>query len=1248
VRIEVDPETLIRAGQRMGSLGAQVGMLSDALGAALGSGIASGMDPAGANFGLTYGHDAQGFADALAKAANSFKAVGYMLEATGYNYKDADAASTIGGAGVTGGVGGAPSETTPGDVPAGPNSSMVPPPLKWSLIQPFLRAIPVFGLFASAAMTWPSGNPSLMRLTAAQWRNLATGLSAFDADMAALKTAVSVQEIPEGAKIGEALTTLTDRMSTLADAASTTAQAVDDFANGVQDAQDAIRRLLDRISLDGLWDTVTGFLTGEGDDILREVARDVGDVLENFQSQVKGIVGLLEELATVIGDAATDFQNWIRPILVEHFGDDVGGALADVITLQTDFTVGAVTGLIGTVSGTVAMADPDTWKGMADVAMSVAEDPSTLPDVLTNMGKEFVAWDQWSGEHPGRGAGEAAFNIGSLFVPGGPLSKTGTVAKGLTYGSRLLDEGRLPRLSDLPGVGPRTPDLDGLNDLPGIGSQVPDVPEVRPGTIPDSVIGPAAPNGIDAPSIPRGVEAPAGPPDPPASTGTPGGGNHYGGGDGGGDGPPPDSPGRPVGPPDAGPGRVDGPPSQPPSSGPVDLPRFSEPSAPSHAPSYGDQTPPATQYSPESSSPTGTHDGGSSRSEPGSSPGGHTAAPEAPANGQAGGGADTGYRPDGNDAYRPGTDEYSGRPDERTHTPTPAPEQHSANERPATDGGQTREQPQTTGDGDGRRSEPVGTTPGVMAGVAAPMASHAPGPTHSAADSHAPAGRTPDSTTRSPDAKTPHGGSPESPRAQQPTATGPAPGNMPAAPVHPASTQAAAGGSDQPAHPGTEPHAPRPGDSTRDSSPPTHPVTHETSGAASADRPGNQSNPTPGNQDASTGSAHSQSPDPSGPAGNPSESRVYGPGELDVVEDPAYQTAVENALRNADGEYLIHADPRANPYGALINDGGPEVDGRSNNCVDCSLSALASFQGDPTVSAPRYLDELPNGTIDDKTGEASGLRRAADWLGGGMLEFTGQRLVDQFDLLHQYVANLGPGSGALVVNGWHGRDPFTDEFLNHPDGSPVTDGAHATVVVFPEGAAGPVWWDPQRGLTSDRPPSWMVDESTYLHFTPIEPSQGAHHGGAGNQGTGAGVSGENVADRDVSSASVQGRMGVHESPEPGADEFGRGGGVGQAGDRFGDGDRVSVSELVDDDGGGSAHDVQTDGRQPSGSSDLSIPVEDQSAADSGGRGDDRVSADGGVSDRSAPTDSAASADDREAHPRIRSEGSVVETGEVAS
>jgi hypothetical protein len=154
---------------------------------------------------LTYGDDAQKFADALAGAANAFKYTGLRLEATGYNYKNADAASTIGGGGPMGSVGAEPSETKAVDAPTGPSGVIVPPPSKWWLIEGLLNAIPGIGPFAGAVMTWPTGDPSLMHLTAAQWKNFSTGLSAFNDEIPALKTALSQQHIPESGKIEECL-----------------------------------------------------------------------------------------------------------------------------------------------------------------------------------------------------------------------------------------------------------------------------------------------------------------------------------------------------------------------------------------------------------------------------------------------------------------------------------------------------------------------------------------------------------------------------------------------------------------------------------------------------------------------------------------------------------------------------------------------------------------------------------------------------------------------------------------------------------------------------------------------------------------------------------------------------------------------------------------------------------------------------------------------------------------------------------
>lgn len=507
MRIEVEPHALIDAGKQVGSLGAQLGALSDAMSQVLSSGIASGADPAGLNFGISYGRQADQFGQYLAQAANAFKNVGLMLEATGYNYQHADQASTAGGPGPSGSVSGEPAETTAGDAPYGPNGTMVSPPTKYYLITPFLRLIPVFGMAAGVAMTWPIGNSAMMNVTAAQWRNIGQGLKVFEPALNAAKMAVGAQSIPEGATIVTALSDLGGGATALAGVADGMAASISDFAADVLETQDAIRDLLNRISLDGLWDTVTGILSGDGDRVLREIAEDVGTVLENFQNQVKGVLGLLDELTILLGEAADAFQKWIRPVLVEAFGDTIGNQLADNINLYNDIQVGVANGVIGLVAGTIALADPDTWKGLADTAVMLAKDPTMLDDVLKQAGSEFIALDEITGDNPGRGIGEAGFNIASLLIPGGALAKGGSVAKGLAATRNLLQKGELGSLGKLPGLGgTRTPDMPELPDVPG----VPHVPEFTPPRgIPGSVLSPTPIASSHSGSV--GGNAPTGP-----------------------------------------------------------------------------------------------------------------------------------------------------------------------------------------------------------------------------------------------------------------------------------------------------------------------------------------------------------------------------------------------------------------------------------------------------------------------------------------------------------------------------------------------------------------------------------------------------------------------------------------------------------------------------------------------------------------------------------------------------------------
>ncbi len=519
MRIEVEPQTLIDAGKNVGALGTQLGALSDAMSQVLSSGIASGTDPAGLNFGIGYGRQADQFGKYLAELANAFKSVGLMLEATGMNYQHADQASVPGGSGPTGSVSGEQAETKAGDAPYASVTGMVPPPPKWWLIQPLLNMVPLFGM----ALTWPTGNSAMMNLTAAQWSNIGRGLKVFEPALQSAEILAGAQDIPEAGQIKKALQDLGDGATKLASIADQLSTTITDFARGVQETQDAIRRLLDRISLEGLWDTVTGFFTGEGENTLRQIANDVGTVLENFQNQLQGVLGLLQELGNLLGEAADSFQKWIRPILVGAFGEDAGNLMADGLKIYTGLQVGVGVAAIGLVSGTLALADPDTWKGMADTAIMIAKDPSKLDDVVKESLGQFLAVDKITGENPERGIGEAAGNIASLFLPGGVFAKGGAVAKGLSATRRLFEKGELGPLERLPGLdGTRRPELPDLPDNPG----APHLPEFTPSPgVPPSVVNP--PGG--SPGSPNGspsVRPQTGEPGGPSSTGSgPGAGN---------------------------------------------------------------------------------------------------------------------------------------------------------------------------------------------------------------------------------------------------------------------------------------------------------------------------------------------------------------------------------------------------------------------------------------------------------------------------------------------------------------------------------------------------------------------------------------------------------------------------------------------------------------------------------------------------------------------------------------------------
>ncbi|PJE23929.1 MAG: hypothetical protein CK431_08700 [Mycobacterium sp.] len=429
-----------------------------------------------------------------------------------------------------------------------------------------------------------------------------------------------------------------------------------------------------------------------------------------------------------------------------------------------------------------------------------------------------------------------------------------------------------------------------------------------------------------------------------------------------------------------------------------------------------------------------------------------------------------------------------------------------------------------------------------------------------------------------------------------------------------------------------------------------------------ADPPGAQQEPTsepsPRRPDADVARGGDDLPPPGpgpiDPTGfdNPANHRNYGPNELAPLEDPIHQAALEQALRGPDGDYRVGADPRMNAYGDLVNDGGPTVDGRANNCLDCALAGLASFYGDPTVSVPRFLDQRPDGTIDLISGEASGLDRARGWLGDD-LHLSDQNLSvrEQYAALHREITLSGPGSSALVVSEWHARDA-AGNLLYHPDGTPVLDGSHATVVVYPHDGAGPVWWDPQNSLTSDHPPAMLVSESAYLWSTPIPadhfgptPDQGGRHGAAGDRGTSTGLPGSDLPRPHLPGDPVRDGLGRFTDPG-GGQHRGAADRAGEAGDRLGDRDRHHAPQPADQRSGPNLHDGKAF-RAADGKPDLPAPMADHPAAHPGGSRDHRLPDDGGLPGTAARTHGGAQPDHQQADLHSRTEGRPVEGGDVS-
>ncbi|MFF0387923.1 toxin glutamine deamidase domain-containing protein [Kitasatospora sp. NPDC004615] len=146
---------------------------------------------------------------------------------------------------------------------------------------------------------------------------------------------------------------------------------------------------------------------------------------------------------------------------------------------------------------------------------------------------------------------------------------------------------------------------------------------------------------------------------------------------------------------------------------------------------------------------------------------------------------------------------------------------------------------------------------------------------------------------------------------------------------------------------------------------------------------------------------------------------------------------------NADGTPQRHPDPMSGDWVKKLNGDGPGAPGRANNCADAALSVVDTYDGRPTVAAPRVED--------NSVGEKGSRDRIEQSL-GGKFEPLGKGQAGH-DKLAQTLLENGHGSQAVIVSqdadgrahAWNamnhnGKIVYTDGQMGRTSHTPLYEG----------------------------------------------------------------------------------------------------------------------------------------------------------------------------------------------------------------
>lgn len=529
--LAVDPEALFAAGSAVAAAGD--GLAANLTVLTAGFAAHTGMDPAGEVFGLGYQDAAGSLLKAAAAAVNACRQSGALIQQGASNYSKAEAASTLGGGD---GALQAPAEPAKISAPGPPGTwgKGEPPPLLWAVVQSFVDS------------AWPDGDVAGMHAAAASWRGFATSVIGMQGALNASKSLLAAQQIPEGGKIDEALSHIATGMGQIFEASSKIATALDNFANEVGQAQNAIRDLLNRLgSLTDLGHDLMLIVKGDALDEIKKIAKDVNDVLHNLGREARASEQAIKLGLGVVDGLVVKLEKYVRGELKEFLGDAVGNQVATVFDVFANANEGVLKGAVGMAT---SMADLDprwflidpqgaasTWAGLGKSLwkgsiFNALINPQEASEAQLQQLKGVLHLDDWSTARPGLGLGENAFDVATLFIPGGgeaaaAADGAGAAARGAEAAvqaeraaGRAADGlagvvGPRGALADIAGKGSSlTKDLEGVTgELPKIEPPVGGQPVALPPKPIEAPVGPA-PRVPDAPpGAPHGSTAEPGP-----------------------------------------------------------------------------------------------------------------------------------------------------------------------------------------------------------------------------------------------------------------------------------------------------------------------------------------------------------------------------------------------------------------------------------------------------------------------------------------------------------------------------------------------------------------------------------------------------------------------------------------------------------------------------------------------------------------------------------------------------------------